>query len=106
MPGPFKLAREVQASIVADDDEETPVKRARTRLPTTKVVSRGAGHPSLLASAVRFGAVMAAMRGTAGSARAEPNADDDALPTLLFQEGRAQMLEGRIPGPKPLSFKR
>lgn len=40
---------------------------------------------------------MSAALAAAGRAHAEPSADDKALATLLFQQGRALMAEGRIP---------
>jgi hypothetical protein len=41
--------------------------------------------------------VMAASIAGAGRAHAAPSADDKALATMLFQQGRALMAEGRIP---------
>ena len=41
--------------------------------------------------------VITAALAEAGPAHAEPSADDKALATMLFQQGRALMAEGRIP---------
>jgi len=55
-----------------------------------------AGKPRVPARAVGAALLLAAL-GSAASAHAETSADDKAVATALFQEGRALMVEGRIP---------